>query len=88
MDIKNQEPEDDQKQQQKRFTFAKALNISIEFAFIIIVPLLVFIYAGKFLDAHYKTNFFVIIGILLALTSSSIWFYRVIKKLAQEIKDI
>lgn len=88
MDTNTQKGENPEKESQKRLTFGKALNISIEFAFIIIVPLLIFVYLGKFLDARYGKHFFAIIGILLALAVSSIWFYRIIKKLAEEIKNI
>ena len=56
----------------------------VDFAFYLAIPLLCFIYAGKWLDKRTNHHFFVLIGILLALALSSYLIYRKIK----EIKDL
>ena len=64
-------------QQKKRSTaYYMLFELGIEFAFIIALPLLVFIYAGKWADAKTNHHFYVIIGILLALALSCYMVYR------------
>ncbi len=60
--------------------------IAGDFAFLIAVPLLIFIYLGKWLDGKYNTNYFVIIGILAALLMSSVSIYKRIKTIAERLK--
>ena len=69
----------------KPITTAKTLAIALEFGFIIAIPLLTFIFLGKYLNKRYDQTFFTIIGVLLALTVSTIWLYKKIKDLKDEI---
>ena len=48
----------------------------MEFAFLIAVPLIAGVFAGRWLDSKYNHHFFVIIGILLGITVSSISIYK------------
>ena len=74
-----------QKEQKKRFTSAKALGIATEFGLIIIIPLLAFGYLGKWLDHRYHQNFFVFLGIVLAITTSGLWFFKIIRELMKDM---
>ena len=74
-----------QKAEKQRLTSMKALGIAMEFGFIIIVPLLAFGYLGKWLDHRYHQNFFILIGILLAIVTSGLWFFKVIKDLMKDM---
>ncbi|MBI5530109.1 MAG: AtpZ/AtpI family protein [Candidatus Doudnabacteria bacterium] len=55
-----------------------------EFAVMIGLPLIGFIFLGKWLDTKYQHRFFVVIGIFLAIALSS---YMIYKKI-QQIKDL
>ena len=66
-------------------TNTKILSFATEFGFIIAIPLLTFIFLGKCLNKRYDQTFFTIIGVLLALTVSTIWLYKKIKDLKDEI---
>lgn len=61
-------------------------GLGIDFAVILALPLLVFIYAGKWADSKYGTKFFVIIGILLALALSTYMIYKKIDTLRKMLK--
>ena len=61
-------------------------ELGIEFALIIALPLIVFIYAGKWLDTKTNHHFFVIVGILLALGLSSYMIYRKIVQVRNMLK--
>ncbi len=80
-------PEQITKDQRKRLTFLKTLNIAVEFGFIIVLPLLGFGYLGKYLDNRYHVHYNVIIGIIVALVTSGLWFYKVILQLMKDMKD-
>ena len=62
-------------------------ELGVEFAFIIALPLLAFIYGGKWLDAKTGHNFYVIIGILLAIALSSYMIYRKIVEVRNMMKQ-
>ena len=91
MDPNSQETSDSPKalakEEQKRLTWLKTLNIAVEFGFIIVLPLLGFGYLGKYLDQRYHHKFFVLIGVLLALATSSLWFYRAINGLLKDLRN-
>jgi len=74
-----------EKDQKNRVTGLKALNIAIEFGFIIVLPLLAFGFLGKWLDNRYHQHFFVLLGILVALLTTGVWFYQTIKKLMKDM---
>lgn len=71
-------------QARKVAAWSQLIEIGFDFAAYIAVPLLAFIYGGKWLDTRYGTHFFVLIGLLLALTLSSYLIYKKIKS----IKDL
>jgi hypothetical protein len=87
MEHESKPQSEQEKQAKKRLTFIKSLNIAVEFGFIIVLPLLGFGYLGKYLDNRYGKEFFVLIGILLALAASGIWFYKRINELLKDLKD-
>jgi predicted permease len=71
----------------KQFTTAKALALAIQFAFIVIVPLLIFGTIGKFLENRTGNRLWLMGGLLLALTTTVIWFYRKISDLYKDFID-
>ncbi len=76
-------PQEDEKKI-KAAVWSQLMEIGFDFAAYIAIPLLAFIYGGKWLDRRYGTKFFVIIGIFLALGSSSYLIYKKVKG----IKDL
>lgn len=80
------------KEQQKtssnkqRFLVMKALNIATEFGFIIALPLIFFGYLGKFLDRKYGTSYLVLIGVVVAVISSTTWLSQRIKDILKDLK--
>jgi hypothetical protein len=79
----SKKPENEAK---KRDLFVKAFSFVTEFGFIIAIPLILFGYIGKRLDSHFGTKYIVLIGILLAITTSTIWISRRIKDILKDIK--
>ncbi len=61
-------------------------ELGIEFAVILALPLIAFIYGGRWLDSKYDTKIFVVAGILLALTLSSYMIYRKINEVRKMLK--
>lgn len=72
----------------KHLTRLKTVNIALEFGFIVVIPLLAFGYLGKWLDGKYDKNYFVLIGIVLAMVVTTVWFYKTIKKLMEQMKNL
>jgi uncharacterized membrane protein len=81
MENQEKKPTQTESQKKKSVVYYMLFELGIEFAVILALPLLAFIYAGKWADARYGTKYFVIIGILLALTLSSYMIYKKIKEL-------
>jgi peptidoglycan/LPS O-acetylase OafA/YrhL len=71
----------------KQVSFTKSLSLALEFAFMILLPLLVFGGIGKWLEQHYQNKLWIIAGLLFALTTSIIWFYRKINDLYKDFID-
>jgi len=71
----------------KQVTFLKAMSFAIQFGFMIVLPLLVFAYAGKWLAAKYDNQIFLFAGILLALLTTIVWFYTRISSIYKEFLD-
>ena len=67
-------------------TSSKMFSFAVDFAFMIAVPLLAFIYLGKWIDSRYGTKYFVIVGILLALALSVFMIYRKLKEIKNTLK--
>ena len=74
------------KEQQRRRLYMKAARVSMQFAAIILIPLIIFGSLGKWLDAHYHTKYFILIGVVLALAASSAWCYKVILDIYNDLK--
>lgn len=74
-------------QDKRRITLLKAGNLVLEFGFIIALPLLAFGYGGKLLDERSHSNYFKLIGILLALITSIAWLYRRIKEIQKDLRN-
>ncbi len=68
----------------KAVIWSQLMSIGLDFALYLAIPLFAFIYVGKWLDRKYNHKFFVIIGILLALSLS---FYLIYKKI-KAVKDL
>ena len=80
-------PEKEKQQEikaKKAAVWSQLLEIGLDFAVYLALPLLVFIYAGQWLDTKYHHKFFVIIGLFTALGLSSYLIYKKIKA----IKDL
>lgn len=60
----------------KQMTFRKTLMFSLEFGFMIVLPLLIFGYAGDWLADHYHNRGYLFGGLILALLTSTIWMYK------------
>jgi len=58
-------------------------SLGLEMGFIIALPLVAFALGGKWLDKHFgfHTPWFTLIGIILAITSTTIWLTRRFKEL-------
>ena len=86
--MENQQNEAEKKpsQEKKPAMYFMVVELGLEFAFMLLVPLLAFIYGGKWLDAKTSHHFFVIIGILLALALSSYLIYRKINEIRNMLK--
>jgi hypothetical protein len=61
------------------------ISVGLDFALILALPLLGFIYLGRWMDARYETKFFVVLALPLAIIVSSIGIYKQIKKLKKII---
>ena len=70
----------------QRRLMLKTLNLGLEFGFIIALPLVALGLLGKYIDQRHHTKYFVLIGILLALTTSSVWFYKRIKDILNDLR--
>ncbi len=70
----------------QKVILASLLQTGIEFAIILGLPLYLLIMAGKWLDQKQNTHFFVLIGILLALSISSFAIYKRIKEITRLLK--
>lgn len=71
----------------RQVNFFSALSIVGEFGLIIALPLLFFVYVGKYLDSHFNSKYFSILGIAIALFTSTTLIYRQIKKIIKDIKS-
>ena len=60
----------------KQMTFRKTLMFSLEFGFMIALPLVIFAFAGNKLADRYGNKGFLFGGLILALLTSCIWFYK------------
>jgi len=86
--MENQQNGDQKKELQNKQAAAYFMlfELGIEFAVILALPLIAFIYGGRWLDSKYDTKIFVVAGILLALTLSSYMIYRKINEVRKMLK--
>lgn len=78
------QPESSEVKKKQAALLSQMAEIGFEFGIMIALPLIVFIYFGKKLDAVHHTKYWTITGILLALAFSTFAIYRKIK----QIKDL
>jgi hypothetical protein len=75
-----------QEKNQKQLMLSKTFGFAVEFGFVIALPLIAFIYAGKYLDSRYHTKYFALLGVLFALFLSTSWLYRRMKSIFEDLK--
>ena len=75
------------KQKAKQITLMRSLSFAIQFGFMIVIPLLVFAFAGKWLSTRYDNPIYFYAGLILALTVSTAWFYKRISDLYKDFID-
>ena len=67
---------DDKKPNQKQLSNKKILALSVEFGFMIALPLLILALTGKWLAEKYNNPIYFYGGIILALLTSFVWFWK------------
>ena len=70
----------------KQATIMRATNLAFEFGFIIALPIIAFGLLGKYLDKKFDTHYIVLIGVLLAVASSTTWLYKRIKAILEDLR--
>ena len=68
------------------FNAVSMYSVAIDFAFMIAIPLIAFVFLGRWVDAKFNTKYFVLIGILLGISTSAVAVGKQIKKLSQQMK--
>ena len=79
----------DQNNKTKKSYFSESMQvmgIAFELGFIIAIPLVLLAFAGKWLDQKTGQGFFVYIGIVLALSLTSLWIYARLKSMVERLK--
>jgi amino acid transporter len=65
-----------------------AIGVAFELGFIIALPVAVLAFVGKKLDTHFGTHFIVYVGLVVALTSSTLWLYARFEALVVRLQKI
>jgi hypothetical protein len=78
----------DKNNDRKKILFTKTLAITAEFGFIIVVPLLLFGYLGKWLAEKYDTKLLLLACITVAIIASSVWLYWRIMDIYEDLKNL
>lgn len=78
----------EQVQRTKHLVKMMAYEMATEFAFMIALPILFFVYAGKWLDDKYHTKAFIIIGFFVALALSTFMIGKRINIIRKKLKTI
>lgn len=56
-----------------------AIRLSLQFGYTIVIPLVIFLLIGIFLDNHFKTSpLFIFIGVILSIVISSFGIYKAV----------
>lgn len=69
------------------FDAVSMYSVAVDFAFMIAVPLIAFVFLGKWVDAKFETKYFVVVGIVLGIATSAIAIGQQIKKLSKQVKN-
>ncbi|MCC7356351.1 MAG: AtpZ/AtpI family protein [Candidatus Doudnabacteria bacterium] len=72
-------------ERKKHALIMQMFSFTTELAFVLAIPLLVFIFLGKYLDQRLGTNHFAIIGIFISLAISGYWIYRRLKMIKDQL---
>lgn len=80
------EPETN-KSEKKQLTNKKIIAFSLEFGFMIVLPLVVFAFAGKWLSERYDNMAYFYGGIILALITSVLWFWKKINDIYNDFMN-
>ncbi|MBI2990168.1 MAG: AtpZ/AtpI family protein [Candidatus Magasanikbacteria bacterium] len=84
------EMQEDQKKREERGKKAAAgymlFELGAQFALILALPLLAFVYFGRWLERKYDSQIFIVAGILLALSLSSYLIYKKIEEVKKILK--
>lgn len=86
MENLEKKPENKEVSSKKTAAYYMLFELGLEFAVMLALPLFAFIYGGKWLDRKTNHHFFVIIGILLALTLSWYLVFKKINKVTKLLK--
>ncbi len=75
-------PQETEKDKKTTIDKWEVVGLAWDFGYIIAIPLVVFALAGKWVDRHYghETQWVTLIGILLALVTTTIWLVNRLKK--------
>ncbi len=75
-------PQETQKDKKPAFDKWEVVGLAWDFGYIIAIPLVVFALAGKWVDKHFhhETQWVTLIGIVLALVTTTIWLIQRLKK--------
>ena len=65
----------------------KGYRLAVEFGFIVAIPLALFGSIGKYLDHKRGTTYFLAIGLVLALLTTTIFIYRKIREIMDDMKN-
>lgn len=60
----------------KQMSFKKTLMFSLEFGFMIALPLVIFAFLGDWLADKYQNRMYLFGGLIIALLTSCVWFYK------------
>lgn len=83
----NEEQKENKGEKAKKAVLGYMLfELGAQFAVIMAIPLLGFIYLGKWLESKYHSKLFVVTGILLALALSSYLIYKKIDEVKKLMK--
>lgn len=85
--IENHEAKLEKSKSDKQITTVKTLSFAIQFGFMIVIPLLVLAFTGKWLSARYDNPIYLYAGLILALLISTVWFYKRISDLYKDFID-
>lgn len=71
---------------QRLFNAVSMYSVAIDFALMIAIPLIGFVFLGRWADNKFNTKYLVLIGIVLGIATSAIAIGKQIKKLAEQMK--